>query len=251
MHFTGTHKKINSRLDKAIWENKMFKDNDNVLFAVSGGADSMALLDLLHERIHIYAKNLTLFAIYVDLGFGGKADQRCEAMKNHFEKYKISFQIDRTDIGNISHRPENRVNACFLCSRIKRKHIFECAEKNNCHRIIFAHHKDDVVETLLMNIIFSREISTMIPKLDVFNGRYSVLRPLVYIEEALIKNYVMQQSIPIISQDCPTDGESIRQYVKELVHKLEYDHQGSRENIFKSLRHVKNDYLWTKMPGQQ
>ena len=247
-HLTGLHKRLNSRLDKAVWEHKMIGSGDRVLICVSGGADSLVLLTLLRQRIDIYAPDVGLHALYVDMGFGEHAGERIQKMSAFFDSLEIPATVLETHIGEIAHRRDVKVRPCFLCSKIRRKKIFETAEKNACNRIAFGHHKDDVVETLLLNMIFSRELSSMVPNLPVKNGRFSIIRPLYYVEEKMIKNFCVQASLPVIDQECPMDGVSRRHYVKELVQKLEKDHRGSRENLFKSLKHVKVDYLFGTSP---
>jgi tRNA 2-thiocytidine biosynthesis protein TtcA len=240
---TKSHRILNARMDKAVWEYNMFADGDNTLIAVSGGADSMALLDLLSLRLPIYAANLTLFAVYVDLGFGVHSDVRCRIMDEHFRKTGVSGKIVQTTIGPLAHSEENRENPCFLCARIRRKKIFESAEEFACRKVIFAHHKNDIIETLLLNMIFGREISTMPPRLEIFHGKYTIVRPLAFVEDELLKKYCTEREIVIIDQECPTAGNSKRQYVKELLRKLEKDHRGANENIFASMKRVKTDYL--------
>jgi tRNA 2-thiocytidine biosynthesis protein TtcA len=240
---TKLHRTINARIDKAVWEYHMFSPGDCVLLSVSGGADSMSLLDLLSVRLNIYADPLRLFAVYIDLGFGHSADHRCDVMNDFFRHVNVPGLVIRSDIGVLAHSEFNRENPCFLCSRIRRKKIFESAEQLGCRKVLFGHHKDDIVETLMLNMIFGREISTMTPSLPVFHGKYTILRPLVFVEEVLLKKYCRERNLPVIDQECPTDGNSKRQYVKELLNKMESDFKGTRENIFASMKRVKKDYL--------
>jgi len=234
---------LQARLDKAIWQYRMFADHDRVLLAVSGGADSMALLYLLSQRLSIYARDLSLHAVYVDLGFGQDQDHRCERMQAYSRQVQTPIEIIKTDIGPYAHSEANRENPCFLCTRIRRKHIFSTAEKLGCQKIVFGHHKDDIIETLLINMIFGREISTNPPLLRIKEGRFHLLRPFVFAGESLIKSFTHEYNIPFFSQDCPTDGHSQRQYVKSLLAELETRFPGARENIFFSMKKVKTDYL--------
>lgn len=240
---TRLHKTLNARLDKAVLEYKMLQANDSLLIAVSGGADSMALIDLLSLHVWHYADNLQMAAVYIDLGFGDAAAERCDKIRTYFKRLRVNYRIERTDIGPYSHSDANRERPCFLCSRLKRKKIFETAEALGCNKIVFGHHKDDIIETLIINMIWGREISTMVPNLAVFQGKYNVLRPMVYIEEELIKNYCIERAIPIIDQACPTDGQSKRQFIKDWLNELERDVKGAKENIFASMKRVKTDYL--------
>jgi tRNA 2-thiocytidine biosynthesis protein TtcA len=236
-------RQLHARLDKAIWEYRMLQDHDRILVAVSGGADSMSLLHLLTQRYSIYAKHLELCAVYIDLGFGERQAERLHGLETFAHELGVTLRTVSTTIGPYAHSPANSENPCFLCTRIRRKHIFSIAEEMNCNKIVFGHHKDDLVETLLINMIFGREISTSPPALIVKDGRFRILRPLVFAEEALIKSYSRQYQIPCFSQECPTDGHSQRQYVKEMVADLENRFPGSRDNIFWSMKKVKSDYL--------
>jgi tRNA 2-thiocytidine biosynthesis protein TtcA len=236
-------KVMNARLDKAVWEYKMFQDNDRILLAVSGGADSMSLLRLLAERYFIYAKNLQLSAVFIDLGFGPDQQVHGEQVLKFGRQLNVPVHTVATQIGPYSHSDKNSENPCFLCTRIRRKYIFETAEKCNCNKIVFGHHKDDLVETLLINMIFGREISTSPAVLKIKNGKYHILRPYIFTEEALIKCFADKFCIPTFSQNCPTDGHSKRQAIKELLADLEKRFPGSRDNIFYSMKKVKPDYL--------
>ena len=240
---TRLHKALASRMDKAAWDYQMFQDGDSVLAAVSGGVDSKVLLDLLAGQIFTYAADIQLKAVYVDLGFGSSAEERCRAMADFFISKNVEYHIERTDIGPYSHSDANRENPCFLCSRMKRRRIFESAEKMGCNKIVFGHHKDDIIETLLLNMIYNREISTMTPKLAVFQGKYHILRPMVFIDEEMVKKFGRERGIVAIDQQCPTDGHSKRQYIKEMLQRLDGDIKGAKENIFASMKRVKTDYL--------
>ena len=230
-------------MDKAVWEYNIFNDGEKILVAVSGGADSIALLDLLQLRIPVYADKLELFAVYVDMGFGHGQETRCQMMQRFFKNIRVQGKILRTTAGPYAHSAENRENPCFLCTRIRRRNIFEAAEELGCTKIAFGHHKDDVTETLMLNMIFNREISTMIPNLAVFQGKYRIVRPLLYVEETLLKKYCRERRLLSFDQECPTDGHSKRQYIKDMLDNLEKDFKGARENIFHSMKRVKVDYL--------
>ena len=230
-------------MDKAIWDNRMIEDGDHIVVAVSGGADSMAMLYLLNARAFIYAKNITITAVYIDLGFGDHPEKKSSLLQSYCDKLGVELRVVESDVGFQAHRKEATKNPCFICSRLRRREIFRVAEELNANKIMFGHHKDDVIETLLLNIFFSQQISSMIPALSIINDKFKLMRPLFYVDESKIKRFVVQKDIPFFDQECPTDGHSMREYIKKLVNKMEKDYPGVRENIFKSLSHVKNDYL--------
>jgi len=143
----------------------------------------------------------------------------------------------------LAHSDFNRKNPCFLCSRLRRKRIFEIADEKGCNKIAFAHHRDDIIETLLINMFYGREISTMMPNQSIFGGKLHIIRPLAYLQEELVKKYSSERQFPAVKNDCPTSKISKRVYVKNLLNELERDNKEIRDNIYKAMGHIKMDYL--------
>lgn len=229
-------------LEKAAVDYAMFERGDRVLVGVSGGMDSLVLLDLLNTPHVFIPPGISLVAATIDPGFDG-AGEDFERLRGHLERAGYEHVMERTDIGPLSHSDYNRKNPCFLCSRLRRKRLFEIADEKGCNKIALAHHKDDIIETLLLNIFYSREISTMMPKQPVFGGKIHIVRPLAYIREPLIKRYGRERNFPVVDNRCPTSGNSRRSIIKKLLDTLEKDNRKVRENIFRAMKHVKVDYL--------
>lgn len=114
-----------------------------------------------------------------------------------------------------------------------------------CNKIALGHHKDDVIETLLINMFFGREISTMMPNQELFDGKFHIIRPLVYIWEKRLKAYAARNDFPTFENPCPTADKTHRTQIKNLLNDLNRKNKLLKENIFKSLSHVKHDYLWS------
>ena len=233
-------------LEKAVLDHRMIEEGDRVLVGVSGGADSYALLDLLDSPM-LFIPRFPFIAVYIDMGF----DQdftAYQSLEKYFQAHQYPYVIEKTDIGTLSHSDFNRKNPCFLCSRLRRKRIFEIADEKGCNKIAFAHHRDDIIETLLINIFYGREISTMMPKQSVFGGKLHIIRPLAYLREGLLKKYVQERQFPTVENACPTSGNSRRGYIKKLLDQLEIDNPDIRHNIYTAMSHVKPDYLpsWPK-----
>ncbi len=235
-------------LEKAVMDYGMISEGDRVLVGVSGGMDSMALLDLLNTPM-IHVPQFSLMAVHIDAGFDPEGTGST-ILARHLAGGGYEAVIERSDIGPLSHSDYNRKNPCFLCSRLRRKRIFEIAAEQGCNRIAFAHHKDDIIETLLINLLYGREISTMVPDQSVFGGKLHIIRPLAYIREALVKRYAKERGFPAIENNCPTSRTSKRRLVKELLDGLEGENPRVRENIWKAMGHVKPDYLPRKLGGR-
>lgn len=232
-------------LEKAVLDYNMIGEGDKILIGVSGGADSLALLDLLDSPM-IFVPDFSLVAVNIDMGF----DPSCKTfnrLENYFRKKNYHYVMEKTDIGTLAHSEINKKNPCFLCSRLRRKRIFEIAAAEGCNKIAFAHHRDDIIETLLINMFYGREISTMMPNQSIFGGKLHIIRPLAYLREELIKKYSKERGFPVLKNNCPSSRTSKRIYVKKLLNKLEKDHEDVRDNIYKAMSHVKPDYLLPPM----
>jgi tRNA 2-thiocytidine biosynthesis protein TtcA len=228
-------------LEKAAMDYNMIEKGDRVLVGVSGGADSIALLDLLNSPM-VFVPRFSVIAVNIDMGFDPTYSDY-GLLETYLKENDYNYFMEKTDIGPLSHSDYNKKNPCFLCSRLRRKRIFEIAAGRGCNKIAFAHHKDDIIETLLINLFYGREISTMMPKQSIFHGKLHIIRPFAYISEELIKRYVKEQGLPSIENRCPMTKASKRMHIKKLLRTLEKDNKHIRENIYKALSHVKVDYL--------
>lgn len=220
----------------------MIEPGDRILVGVSGGTDSMVLLDLLRTPKYLIPGDYTVTAAHIDLGFEGSGEDVAQ-LEATLAKTGCEYVIDRTDIGPLAHSEVNRKNPCFLCSRLRRRRIFEIADARGCNKIALAHHRDDMIETMLLNMFYSREISTMMPKQQIFGGTLHIIRPLAYIREELIKKFARERQLPVVGNRCPTSGNSRRRYIKELLDALEKDNRLIRDNLFRAMKNVKKDYM--------
>ena len=218
----------------------MIKDGDHVLVAVSGGKDSMALLWLLRERIKRIPIEYRITAAHVDPGFG--ADSAGQ-MKSFLADHGFDYRVLESDIGPKAHGPENRENPCFLCSRLRRKLLFELAAELGCSRIAFGHHKDDLIETFFLNVFFGASISTMLPVQELFQGKLTIIRPLYLVDEDLLRRYVQSLDWPEINLGCPTAGSSKREEIKNMLKYFYRSNKKIKGNIFHALQNVDPEYL--------
>jgi tRNA 2-thiocytidine biosynthesis protein TtcA len=240
---TYWEKEIRSLMGKAIHRYGLIQNGDRVLVGVSGGKDSLTLLRLLHERGKRVQTHYELIPVHIDLGFDSK---RASLLKEFFEAQGLSYHIEFTDIGKRANGPENRENPCFLCSWERRKLIFQLAHRLKCNKIALGHHKDDIVETLLLNIFYSGEISTMLPLQTLFKGKIILIRPLALIEEKKIERFAREMDLPFGPSGCPRSGKTKRKEVKELIETLERKNRKVKGNIFRSLSNIKLDYMLSK-----
>ena len=207
---------------------------------LSGGKDSLALLWLLNERLARAPVDYQVTAIYIDPGFGADT---AETLAQYCQEAGHPLRIEKTDFGIRGHSPENRENPCFLCSRLRRKRLFEVASDLGCRKLALGHNKDDIIETLFLNICYSGEISTMVPSQSFFKGLFTLIRPLAFADEDLIKRFVKEQNLPVVNNPCPSASRSKRQEIKKMLQGLYQSNRKVKGNIFHSLSHVKSEYL--------
>jgi tRNA(Ile)-lysidine synthase TilS/MesJ len=174
--------------------------------------------------------------VYID--FFDKHDNKLEAYCSKYADYKhITSSVLKDK------RPDKGV--CFTCSRQRKRILLEQAEAIGAHKVILGHHKNDAVETLLLNQIYSREISSMTPKQSLFNGDYQIIRPMYLIPEPMLRTYVKEQNIPSFDLRCDFEQDSKRKFIKEILQQIQANSPGIDviDNIFSSMFRINSDFL--------
>jgi tRNA 2-thiocytidine biosynthesis protein TtcA len=238
-------KAVSRAIGRAIHHYEMISDGDKVAGGLSGGKDSLTLMWALQERLSRVPIDYSLFAIYIDLGF---KEDPAHLVTDYCKEMGYKLQVEHTDYGTIAHSEENRENPCFLCSRLRRKRLFEIADELGCNKLAFGHNMDDIIETLFLNMCYSGEISTMLPCQPFFKGKLTIIRPLAFIDGSTIDRFAEDHAFPEFENPCPTAKTSKRLEIREMLNRL-YETNGKiKGNIFRSMSHVKPDYLLGVLP---
>jgi tRNA 2-thiocytidine biosynthesis protein TtcA len=232
---------LNRTIGKAIHDYEMIREGDRILVGLSGGGDSLSLLWMLIDRKRRVRVPYEVCAVHLDLGFGG--EPAAPALHAFCRALGVPLRVELTDFGRRGHSPENRENPCFLCARLRRRRLFEIADELGCGTLALGHTQDDVIETLFINMFYAGEISTMRPAQSLFEGRFTLVRPLAYAGKGLIERFVHEQRLPVVENPCPTSRTSRRRMVSRLLNGLYQDNPKVRGNIFRALRHVRPEYL--------
>jgi len=241
---TKLHQRLRKIMEAGIRNFNLIESGDCVLVGISGGWDSLGLYRLLSDPLITTPNDFRRVAVHVDLGFQEKGERISTRLKELFEKTGHELVVISTEIGPLVHSDYNRKNPCFLCSRLRRHEIYKMATRLGCNKIAYGHHKDDILETFLINVFFGRELSTMMPRQSIFSGKLHIIRPLVYIEEEMIKKFAQEQEFPLFTNPCPTAGHSKRAYIKALLKQMETDYPNVKKNVWRALFHPKPDYLF-------
>ena len=236
----GVDALIHSLLGKAIGKFNLIEDGDHLLVCVSGGYDSMVLLYLFQIRLNFIPVTYTLHALHIDLGF---PDGQSDKLELYFKSLGLDYTRVKTDIGPMAHSDANLENPCFMCSRMRRKLIFQNAQKLGYNKIVMGHNRDDVLETFFLNMAFSGEISTMVPKQSFFSGKFIMIRPFYLTDEDVIRRYARKHQIPSIEDGCPTGKNSKRALIRSWLGSLYPHNRRIKGTMFHALSNVKHDYL--------
>ncbi|MCG2713253.1 MAG: tRNA 2-thiocytidine(32) synthetase TtcA [Candidatus Omnitrophica bacterium] len=233
----GTEYYISKGMGRAIMDYKMLVPNDKIAVAVSGGKDSLTLLRLLIDRQKFVPIKYDVVAVHIDMGYPKSISAKLE---KYFKKLNVEYKIIKTDI--LKKTAKSKIN-CFWCSWNRRKELFLAAKKLGCNKIALGHHMDDIAETMLLNLFFRGEISTMKPKQELFKGKITLIRPMAYVEERLIKRFAKEVKLGHGTCVCPHSIISNRNRMGRIIQDLEKTCPDIKKNIFRSLKRVKKDYL--------
>lgn len=222
---------------------KMIQDGDKVLLGISGGKDSLALALSLALRLKWLPVGYKLSALMINWYEHSIKEKDIDSLQYFFENLNIPFEII-----NAQMFPESFNNSfnCYLCSRNRRRILFEYAEKNNIKKIALGHHLDDIIETSLINLCFRADFSTMQPVQDFFNGKIHIIRPMCLVKESVIEKLDRETDLPVSVLNCPHKDTNIRAKIKPIIKQLSHIDKLTREHIFKAHKFkedlfVKND----------
>ena len=228
---------LSKKVGKAITDYNMLDDKDRILVAVSGGKDSFTLLKILNQRRSFVPIKYDITAVHIDMGY------RCihpKILEKYFKQNGYQYHIEKIDI--LKNTPREKIT-CFWCSWNRRKALFQTAEKLGCTKIALGHHKDDIIQTFLLNLIFNGEISAMNPKQELFEGKINLIRPLAYVEERETERFAKENNFPMPHCSCPNANNTKRAEVAKLIRKLEKMSPQFKTNVFRSLQRIKREYL--------
>ncbi|MBQ7358723.1 MAG: tRNA 2-thiocytidine(32) synthetase TtcA [Lachnospiraceae bacterium] len=222
-----------SLVRKAIDEYKMIEDGDRIAIGISGGKDSLTLLYALHGLKRFYPKKFDIHAVTVDLGFG---NLNLDEIKALCEKLEVPYTIVKTDIAKIIFEDRKESNPCSLCAKMRKGALNDAIKAAGCNKVAYAHHKDDVVETMMMSLIFEGRFHTFSPNTYLDRMDLTVIRPMIYMQEADVIGFVHKYDVPVVKSPCPADGYTKREYVKELLRKLNLENPGVKERMFTAIK---------------
>ncbi len=217
---------------RAVEDYGMIEDGDRIAVGVSGGKDSLVLLETLAEMRRFYPKKYEVVAITVDMGFEGMDFSEIEEF---CRRINVKYVVEKTDIAKIVFDIRKEPNPCSLCAKLRRGSLHSAAQAENCNKVALGHHFDDAVETFMMNMFFEGRLGCFSPKSYLSNRKLGLIRPLLYATEKDVQYFVNRRSLPVVKSLCPEDHATERENMKKLLAELERSNKGVKHRIFNAM----------------
>lgn len=217
---------------KAVDEYQMIQEGDHIAVGISGGKDSLTLLYALHGLQRFYPQRFELSAVTVDLGY-----EECDftAVTELCQELGVPYHIVKTDIAHILFDERKEPNPCSLCAKMRKGALNQEVKKMGCNKVAYAHHKDDIVETMLLSLFFEGRFYSFSPKSYLDRMELMVIRPMMFVDEADVIGFQHKYELPVVRSRCPIDGFTKRQYAKDLIRELNRDNPGVKQRMFTAI----------------
>ena len=217
---------------KAVDEYEMIEEGDRIAVGISGGKDSLTLLYALQGLQRFYPKHFELEAITVDLGH---ENFDLSGIRTLCEELNVPYTVVETEIADIIFKERKESNPCSLCAKMRKGALNEAIKQRGCNKVAYAHHKDDVIETMLLSLIFEGRFHSFSPRTYLDRMDLTVIRPMMFVSEADVIGFQNKYRLPVAKSLCPADGHTKREYAKNLLRQLNLEFPGVKERMFSAI----------------
>lgn len=224
--------KLLSLTRQAIDAYGMIKENDKIAVGISGGKDSLTLLYALSYLRNFYPHKFDIVAVTVDLGFD---NLNLEEIKEFCKKLGVEYQIIKTQIAEVVFQVRKESNPCSLCAKMRKGALNDAIKELGCNKVAYAHHKDDLLESMMMSFLFEGRIHTFAPVTYLDRSGLTVIRPLLFLYEGDVKGFVKEYNLPVVKSPCPVDGSTKRENVKNLIGEINHQYPGAKARMIRAV----------------
>lgn len=217
---------------QAVDDYQMISEGDKIAVGISGGKDSLSLLHALANLKKFYPKHFDIAAITVDLGYEGFD---LSDIRKLCEELNVEYHVISTEIGKMVTNKNHEGSACSLCARLRKGALNDAAKNLGCNKVAYGHHMDDVIETMMLSLIYEGRFCSFWPVTFLDKTELTVIRPLIYVPETDIKGFQNKYTLPITKNPCPIDGSTKREYVKTLIRQINQDNPGVKKRLFHAI----------------
>ena len=224
--------KLLSLTRKGIDTYRMINEGDHIAVGVSAGKDSLSLLYAMKALQRFYPKHFELSAITVDLGLGNLLLEPVRALCRDLD---VPYYVVETGIGEILFETRKETNPCSLCAKMRKGALNDKAKEIGAGKIAYAHHRDDLIETMMMSLIYEGRFHAFSPVTYLDRMQLYVIRPFLFVEEGDIISFARDMKLPVCKNPCPVDGNTKRQYTKELLGQIYQENPGADKRLFRAI----------------
>ena len=236
---------------QAVDDYRLIQSGDKIAIGISGGKDSLTLLYALQGLRRFYPEPFELCAITVDLGFQALSPEVSNRLSPTLssdaaafdlkpvqalcDELNVPYTVVPTEIGKILFETRQESNPCALCAKMRKGALNEKAKEMGCNKIAYAHHRDDVIETMMMSLFYEGRFHSFSPLTYLDRMDLTVIRPMIFVTEADVIGFRNKYQLPVCKNPCPMDGYTKRQYIKELIHRLQEDNPHIKDCMFRAI----------------
>ncbi|WP_242965159.1 tRNA 2-thiocytidine biosynthesis TtcA family protein [Petroclostridium xylanilyticum] len=231
-------KRILSLVRKAVEDYDMIEDGDRIAVGVSGGKDSLTLLRALKALQRFYPKKFELEAITLSMGFD---NFDLSGVRKMCEELGITYTVKPTNIAEVIFDIRKETNPCSLCAKMRRGALHDVALELGCKKVALGHHHDDVIETFFLSLFFEGRINCFSPVTYLDRKGIYLIRPMIYVPEKEIKGFSRRMELPVAFNPCPANGNTKRQYIKDLLKALNRENKGLKDRLFGAIQRSEID----------
>lgn len=232
-------RKLDQQLKKAIYDYDLVDEGDHILLGLSGGKDSLALVELLGRRMRIFAPRFRVTAVHVSM-----SNIPYQSDLKYLEQHAANFDIPFVHrVSSFDPSTDKRKSPCFLCSWTRRKALFELAKELGCTKIALGHHQDDILQTLLMNLTYQGAFGTMPPRLKMSKFDMTIIRPMCLMSESDLLQLAKLRDYREQKKSCPYESSSSRPDIKQVLSMLEQLNPEAKQSLWRSMSNIQTDYL--------
>lgn len=227
-----TLQKLYSYTRQCIQQFDLIQAGDKIAVGISGGKDSLALLYALAGLRNFFPEKFEIIAVTADLGFG---EFDLSGIKTLCEELEVEYHIIKTDIAEILKQKIQKGTYCAMCAKLRKGAINNFAKEQGCNKVAYAHHQDDMIETMMLSLIHEGQFYTFGPKTYYKEAEITVIRPLINIPEKQIIGFRNKYNLPCVKNPCPHDGITRREYIKNLISQISRENPGAKTKMYNAI----------------
>ena len=224
---------------RAVEDYNMIEEGETIAVGVSGGKDSLALLFALSKLSEFYPKKFNVIAITLDMGFAG---MDFSPIAEYCKEKNIPYFVEKTEIKKIVFDLRKESNPCALCANLRRGALHSAALERGVSKIALGHHYDDAVETFMLSLIYEGRVGGFAPNTFLDRRGVTLIRPLIYVEENEIRRFAEASRLPIVKSTCTADGNTKREYIKNLLYSIDKDAKDVKKRLFTAMKNSVNGW---------